>query len=124
MSSERKIIDSTADFERAIAESKTAEYVLRLYIAGSTPASTRAIENIKNICEKNLKGHYELEVIDLYQQPDKAKDEQIIVSPTLLKKLPLPLRRIVGDLSDSDRVLVGLNLQKKQSDTKNSGELQ
>jgi circadian clock protein KaiB len=85
-------------------------YVLRLYVAGQTPKSVRAISNIKRICEENLKGHYELEVIDLYQHPQLAQGEQIIAVPTLIKKLPLPLRRIIGDLSDTARVLVGLDL--------------
>jgi circadian clock protein KaiB len=84
-----------------------------LYVTGTTPASVRAVANIKSICEEHLKGRYELEVIDLYQQPVLAKGEQIIAAPTLIKKLPLPLRRIIGDMSDTERVLVGMDLQKK-----------
>lgn len=94
---------------------KTVEpdhYVLRLYVAGQTPNSARAIVNIQKICEENLQGHYELVVIDLYQQPHLAQGEQIIVVPTLIRKLPLPLRRIIGDLSNTERVLVGLDIQK------------
>jgi len=88
--------------------------VLRLYVAGQTPNSVRAIANINKICEESLQGRrYELEVIDLYQQPQLAQGEQIIAVPTLVRKLPPPLRRIIGDLSDTERVLVGLDLQEK-----------
>jgi circadian clock protein KaiB len=88
-------------------------YVLRLFVAGQTPKSIAAIMNIKKICEENLKGRYALDVIDLYQRPLLAQGEQIIALPTLLKKLPLPLRRMIGDMSDTERVLVGLDLRKK-----------
>lgn len=87
-------------------------YVLRLYVAGQTPKSVNAITNIRTICEENLKGRYVLDVIDLYQQPLLAQGEQIIAVPTLIKKLPLPLRRIIGDMSNTERVLVGLDLRK------------
>jgi len=86
------------------------KFVLRLYIAGTTPRSSRAVANIKDICERNLNGRYDLEVIDIYQKPALAKGEQIIAAPTLVKKLPEPLRRFIGDLSDTERILVGLNL--------------
>jgi circadian clock protein KaiB len=112
MPKQQKPGDSTEAFERALAEPPTT-YVLRLYVTGSTSASVRAIANIKQICEKYLQGSYELEVVDLYQQPTLAKGEQIIAAPTLIKKLPLPLRRIIGDMSDTERVLVGLDLRKK-----------
>jgi len=85
-------------------------YILRLYIAGMTPRAGRALKNVCAICDKHLKGRYELEVIDIYQQPNLAKGEQIIAAPTLIKKLPLPLRRVIGDMSNSDRVLVGLDI--------------
>jgi circadian clock protein KaiB len=88
-------------------------YVLRLYVAGQTPKSIDAITNIKKICEEKLKGHYILDVIDLYQQPRLAQGEQIIALPTLIKKLPPPLRRIIGDMSNTERVLVGLDLRSK-----------
>jgi circadian clock protein KaiB len=90
---------------------RETKYLLRLYVTGVTPRSTRAIENIRKICEEHLKGRYDLEVVDIYQQITLARDEQIIAAPTLLKKLPLPLRRIVGDLSDKERVLVGLDVR-------------
>jgi circadian clock protein KaiB len=93
------------------AESK--HYVLRLYVAGHTPKSGDAIANIKKICEENLKGRYVLDVIDLYQQPQLTQGEQIIALPTLIKKLPPPSRRIIGDMSNVERVLVGLDLWKK-----------
>ena len=88
-------------------------YILRLYVAGQTPKSVDAIINIKIICEENLKGRYELEVIDLYQQPQLAQGDQIIAVPTLIKKLPSPLRRLIGDMSNTERVLVGLDIKKK-----------
>jgi circadian clock protein KaiB len=90
-------------------------YILRLYVAGQTPKSVLAIANIKRICEEELQGQYDLQVIDLYQQPQLAQGEQIIALPTLIKKLPPPLRRIIGDMSDTERVLVGLDLRKKAS---------
>jgi circadian clock protein KaiB len=91
---------------------KTAQrYVLRLYVTGMTSRSTRAVENVRAICEQHLEGRYELEVIDIYQQPSLARGEQIIAAPTLIKKLPLPLRRVIGDMSNTDRVLLGLDLR-------------
>ncbi len=106
-----KIKDSTAEFEALLTELKQKNYVLRLYVTGATPQSVRAIENVKNICEKHLKGYYRLDVIDLYQQPDLAKGEQIIAAPTLIKKLPLPVRRILGDMSKTERVLIALGVR-------------
>ncbi len=88
-------------------------YVLRLYVTGMTPRSTQAFAAIKAICETYLQGRYDLEVIDIYQHPQLAKDEQIIAVPTLVKKLPMPLRRMIGDLTDVDRVLLGLDLRRK-----------
>jgi len=89
---------------------KNKEYVLRLYIAGTSSKSMRAVANIKEICEGSLKNRYDLEVIDIYQHPEQIKPEQIIVTPTLVKKLPLPFRKIIGDLSDKECVLVALDL--------------
>ena len=85
-------------------------YVLRLYVTGMTPRSTRAVTNLQQICHEYLDGRYDLEVIDIYQQPVLAKGEQIIAAPTLIKKLPLPMRRIIGDMSDRRGVLLGLDL--------------
>lgn len=95
---------------RKVASSR---YILRLYVAGQSPKSINAITNIKRICKENLQGRYELDVIDLYQQPQLAQGEQIIAVPTLIRKLPPPLRRIIGDMSNTERVQVGLDLQKK-----------
>jgi circadian clock protein KaiB len=101
------------EFESALHEDGEKKYVLKLYVTGLTPASTKAIANIKKICEEHLKGRYELDVIDVYQQPVLAKGEQIIAAPTLIKKLPLPLRRFIGDMSNSERILLGLDLRPK-----------
>jgi circadian clock protein KaiB len=98
------------DFEARVRERAPDKYILRLYIAGTTPRSTRAVANIREICERNLNGRYDLEVIDIYQKPALAIGEQIIAAPTLVKQLPLPLRRFIGDLSDTERILVGIDL--------------
>ena len=95
-------------------EADRNNYALRLYVAGMSSLSVEAITNIKRICEEELAGRYELEVIDLYQRPSLAADEQIIAVPTLIRKLPLPLRHIIGDLSNEERVLVGLDIKKKK----------
>ena len=108
---QKPIEDTTADFESALEQHKEGEkYLLRLYVTGMTPRSTAAVENIKAICEQHLHGRYELEIVDVYQQPTLAKGEQIIAAPTLIKKLPLPLRRVIGDLSVSGRVLLALGI--------------
>jgi circadian clock protein KaiB len=106
-------VDRSADFERAIKQGGALKerYVLRLYVTGSTLRSNRAIQNIHALLEEHLHGKYDLEVIDIYQQPVLARGEQIIAAPTLIKKLPEPLRKVIGDLSNTQRVLVGLNLQ-------------
>ncbi|HET9626511.1 MAG TPA: circadian clock KaiB family protein [Kofleriaceae bacterium] len=104
---------STASFERATA-SPPAQLVLRLYVAGTSARSTRAIQNARQICEHFLADRYELEVIDIFQQPKLAKDDQILAVPTLIKRLPLPLRRFIGDLSDRDLLLVGLDVKPKR----------
>jgi circadian clock protein KaiB len=85
-------------------------YKLRLFITGTTPRSTRAIENMRRICEEKLRGRYDLEVVDVYQNPEATRELQIVATPTLVKILPEPLRRIIGDLSDEERVLAGLDL--------------
>ena len=106
--------DHIERFEKALEDTKNHKYVLKLFVAGNTPRSALAIENIRKICETNLRGRYTLEVIDIYQQPELARDQQILAAPTLIKSLPLPLRRIIGDLSTSERVIVGLDLQPQQ----------
>jgi len=105
--------DMLADFERALATQDQQEYYLRLYIAGTTPRSTQAIKNLKLICETYLKGRYELEVIDVYQSTQEMQPDNIVALPTLIKRLPLPLRRVIGDLSDSEKVLLGLDIVPK-----------
>ena len=103
---------STTKFDLKMSNPGKDKYILRLYITGSTSRSVLALTNLKKICEEYLEGRYELEVIDLYQMPSLAKDEQIIAAPTLIKKLPLPFRRIIGDMSDIGKVLMGLDLKK------------
>jgi len=105
-------VDSMQSLPGALARAPKLKYVLRLYVAGATTQSARAITNLKAICEEHLKGRYELEVVDLYQQPQLALDEKIVAAPTLIKELPPPVRRIIGDLSHIEPVLVGLGLQK------------
>jgi len=105
---------STAMFEQALAEPDKGAYVLRLYLTGASPRSLRAVENVKTLCEQYLPGRYKLEVVDLYQQPEQAQAAQIIATPTLVKELPTPLRRLIGDLSDPDRVLIALNLKSNK----------
>lgn len=98
------------DDHLAAREGGDGRYVLRLYVTGQTPRSLRAIQNIKQICESHLKGRYDLEVIDIYKRPRLVRDEQVIAAPTLVKSLPAPIRRFVGDLSDTEKVLFGLDL--------------
>ena len=86
------------------------EYVLHLYITGATPNSTRAVQNLKLICDAYLSGRYELQIIDIYQQPELAKQQQIVASPTLVKLWPLPIRRLIGDLAERGKVLTALGL--------------
>lgn len=98
----------------AVKKRSEPKYLLRLYVTGSTPRSARSIFNIRALCEDRLRDRYELEVVDIYQQPELAREQQIIAAPTLIKTLPLPLRKLVGDLSDRERVLVGLDLKPAQ----------
>lgn len=109
-----KEIDSTKDYEKTLQKSSTEKYILRLYVTGMTLKSINAIENIRKICEENLKGRYELEVIDIYQKPEYAQKEEIIAAPTLIKKLPLPLRKFIGDMSSEEKIIAGLNLLPKK----------
>ena len=105
--------DSTDEFELTLEETKQGIYILRLYVSGMTPNSLRAIENVRKICTENLEGRYTLEIIDIYQQPIFAKEGQIIAAPTLVKELPPPLRRFIGDMSKTERILLGLDLRSK-----------
>lgn len=107
----RRVTNSTAKFEAALKRSAPEKrYVLRLFVTGMTARSSDAIRIIRALCEEHLADRYDLEVIDLYSDPARARDEQIIAAPTLVKKLPLPLRKLIGNLSQKDRVLVGLDL--------------
>lgn len=86
------------------------KYLLKLYITGQTPRSERAVRNLRQICESELAGRYEIQIIDVLERPQLAEDERIMATPTLIKELPPPLRRIIGDLSDKEKVLLGLDL--------------
>jgi circadian clock protein KaiB len=108
---------ATEAFEEALANAGSEHYVLVLYVAGATTQSTQAIIRIKEICEEHLQGRYDLEVIDIYQQPELARSAQLLAAPTLIKKLPLPLRKLIGNMSELQRVLVGLDLQPVQQRT-------
>ena len=118
----KQLKTSTSEFEKAAAMPKRAKYVLRLYVTGMTPKSTRAIANVQKFCEKYLEGAYELKVIDIYQQPQLAKGEQIIATPTLIKQLPLPFRKLIGDMSDTEKFLVGIDLKQKSEDRTQKSE--
>ena len=111
----RKLVSATEKFEEALNRpaAHRAEYILRLYVSGSTPRSLRAISNLKRFCEEHFPDDYELEVIDIYKNPGAARDADIIAAPTLIKKLPAPLRRFVGDLSNQQKLLVGMGLYHK-----------
>jgi circadian clock protein KaiB len=106
----KKADSKTAEYEDALAKPDAQMYVLRLCVSGMTPRSREAVSNLKQICDKYLEGHYQLEVIDLYQQPALAASHQIIATPTLLKSYPPPLRRLIGDLSDTKTTLRGLGI--------------
>lgn len=106
--------DSSAAFERALQRRDTQHYVLKLYVTGQTTRSMQAITAIRAICEGHLRGRYELHVIDITQHSQLAEGEQIIAAPTLIRELPLPLRRLVGDMSNEEKVLLGLDLKVKE----------
>jgi circadian clock protein KaiB len=114
--------DQASVFEELLKNAKAiSHYQLRLYITGTTQRSSQAIANIRSLCEEFLKGHYDLEVIDIYQQPVEAGKQQIIAAPTLIKELPIPPKRLIGNLADRDKVLVGLNLKSENtSESKDS----
>jgi len=105
---------SPGEMQQPESHSLPAKYVLRLYINGSTLKSTLAVKNIKQVCEQHLNGLYKLQIIDICRQANLARDEQIVAVPTLIKRLPLPLRRLIGDLSDENKVLFGLDLKIRE----------
>ena len=109
--------DATERSRRAAAKGdRHGTYVLRLFVAGATTRSARALQAVKDLCEQYLPGRYTLEVIDVYQQPIIAKEGQIVATPTLVKELPEPLRRLVGSMADTERVLVGLDIREQRED--------
>jgi circadian clock protein KaiB len=103
----------TKAFEEALAARPTGKYLLRLYVAGATERSRRAVLRARQLCESQIDGSFELEVIDVYQQPILARDGQIIATPTLVRELPRPVRRLIGDLANAAGLLVGLGLDSK-----------
>src|SRR5678815_2137446 len=111
-----KLRETTAAFEEALKETalRRTKYILRLYVTGSSHRSLRAVYNLKKLCEEYLPDDYELEVIDIYKDPAAAREEQIIAAPTLVKKLPRPIRKFVGDMSNTQKILVGLDLYQRQ----------
>lgn len=108
------VVDATEAFELALEKTEKGVYILRLYVSGLTPNSLRAIENVRKICIEHLDGRYQLEIIDIYQQPIFAKEGQIVAAPTLVKELPPPLRKFIGDMSKTERILLGLDIRTKQ----------
>jgi len=114
----KRVKKSIEKLAKIVEKLDPEKYVLSLYVTGMTPKSTRAIDNVQRICEKYMEGFYELKIIDIYQQPRLAKEEQIIATPTLIKKLPLPIRRLIGDMSDTERFLVGIDLKSKKSEVR------
>ena len=115
-----KLRYATEAFEDALKGRalRRAKYILRLYVSGSSERSLKAVYNLKKICEEHLPD-YDLEVIDIYKNPEAARDEQIIAAPTLVRKLPEPLRKFVGDLSNTQKILVGLDIYKRQESKPN-----
>ena len=106
--------DATEAFEMVHQETEKGNYVLRLYVSGMSPNSRRAIENVRKICAEHLEGRYQLEIIDIYQQPIFAKEGQIVATPTLVKQLPEPLRKFIGDMSHTERILLGLDIRTRK----------
>ena len=106
--------ESAEEFEKGLKKAEKEEFVLRLYVTGMTARSKRAIQNIKKICEDHLKGRYNLEVIDIYREPVLAKGDQIVATPTLIKKLPVPIRKFIGEMSETEKILLGLDLHPKK----------
>ncbi len=107
----KKDISETTITKKMLAKKTNDAWILRLYVAGQTPKSITAFRNLKAICEEQLKGKYQIEVIDLIKNPQLCREDQILAIPTLVRKLPAPVRKIIGDLSNTDRVLVGLDLK-------------
>lgn len=113
VSSEDFSDDTLREFERALAARGSEAYRLRLYVSGSSPRSSKAVANIRALCERHLVGRYDLEVVDLYQEPHRAKEFQVIAAPTLVREEPFPQRRIIGDMSDEGKLLMTLEILEK-----------
>lgn len=107
---ERSPYDATQEYERALGAVGTQRFVLRLYIAGYSPRSQKAIENVRTICDRYLADRCELEIVDIYQARATVPEDLVIAAPTLIRRLPLPLRRVIGDMTEKEKVLVGLDL--------------
>ncbi len=110
-----KKLSDTEKMEEALANQAKAHYVLKLFVTGMTPRSQKALRNLQKILRENLGDNYELEVIDIYQQPTLARGDQIVAVPTLIKQLPSPIRRLIGDLSKEERIILGLDLKPKKT---------
>ena len=104
---------ATKDFEKSLVVSRSGKYILRLYVAGATDRSRQALLRVRRLCETQLNGDYELEVVDIYQQPIIARDGQILATPTLVREFPRPMRRLIGNLSNTTGLFVGLDLDTK-----------
>jgi circadian clock protein KaiB len=105
--------EDLASYEEALSRAQERHYDLKLYVSGSSTRSARAIDNVRSICDRHLSGRYRLEVVDIFQQPELASKHQLFAAPTLVKESPEPVRRLVGDMSDEDRVLHGLNIHRR-----------
>jgi circadian clock protein KaiB len=108
----KKTEPKTSRRKKSPAKAKRDKWILRLYVAGQTAKAVSAFSNLKSVCEEKLKGNYTIEVIDLLKRPQLGRDDQILAIPTLVRKLPVPMRRIIGDLSNTERLLIGLDLKK------------
>lgn len=102
---------TTEEFEEALKQRNKKKYVLRLFVTGITPRSLEAIEKVRQLCEENMPGRYDLEVVDLYKQPQAAQKDQVFAAPTLVKLLPLPVRKIVGNMKEKEKLLAGLDIE-------------
>ncbi len=109
----RRREDHAEALTRAAKARGKRKYVLRLFVAGVTPRSQQAIQTVKEVCNQHLEGRYELEIVDIYQQPEAVRQEQVIVAPTLVKKLPAPLRKLIGDMANREKLLLGLDVKAK-----------
>ena len=115
MTRKKQTKTATQEFEDALKKGDTRKFILRLFVTGITPRSLEAIDEVRRMCEEHLKGRYELEVVDIYQQPGAAKEGQVFAAPTLVRLLPQPVRKIVGDMTKKERLLAGLDIKVLES---------